>query len=147
MNGKDKKEFINTFQEYFDMSKKLKKSATIADILLNHELAYVVNPETKEVIWMNDNMIEAFGSQLGKKCHKAFQGLDEPCAFCKYNEMEKAVNRPYVWIHKNLLNKRIYYIVDIYLPHGFNGHTEPCHLEKACDITKFADKILELRND
>jgi signal transduction histidine kinase len=47
------------------------------------DVIYVADPETYELLFINKAAKNKFGGQIeGQKCHKALQGLDEPCVFC-----------------------------------------------------------------
>jgi PAS domain S-box-containing protein len=47
------------------------------------EKIYVADPETYEILYANPAKKRVFGKAIiGRKCHIAFQGLDEPCEFC-----------------------------------------------------------------
>jgi PAS domain S-box-containing protein len=47
------------------------------------EKVYVSDPETHEVLYANPAKKNLFGEGIvGEKCHRAFQGLEEPCDFC-----------------------------------------------------------------
>lgn len=47
------------------------------------EKVYVTDPETHEILYANPAKKSVFGQDIvGQKCHRAFQGLDEPCEFC-----------------------------------------------------------------
>lgn len=47
------------------------------------EKVYVADPETHEIVYANPAKKKLFGQDIvGKKCYRAFQGLEEPCDFC-----------------------------------------------------------------
>ena len=99
------------------------------------EVIYVTDPQTHEVILVNDLFAEAIGEDpVGKKCYKAFQNLDEPCPFCT-NDIIAKTNKPYTWEFHNQNLDRHYYISDqmIDWPDG-----RRVRFEVAIDIT---DKV------
>ncbi|RLF41118.1 MAG: hypothetical protein DRN21_00875 [Thermoplasmata archaeon] len=47
------------------------------------EPVYVADPETYEILYVNEVMKKSFGKDIvGKKCYEVFQKLDAPCDFC-----------------------------------------------------------------
>jgi PAS domain S-box-containing protein len=47
------------------------------------EKVYVADPDSYEILYANPAKKRVFGENIvGQKCHRAFQGLDEPCDFC-----------------------------------------------------------------
>ncbi len=100
------------------------------------EVIYVSDPKTHEVILVNDNWAQVLGrNPVGEKCHKAFQGLDEPCPFCTNETIAKS-SKPYNWEYYNPSVDRHFFISDqmIDWPDG-----RKVRFEVAIDIT---DKVL-----
>jgi len=96
------------------------------------EILYVVDPETFEVIFVNDAFKELLGSNpVGQTCYEAFQGFDEPCDFCT-NEIIQRTGEPYTWEYHNHVLDRDYLITDqlIRWPDG-----RDVRFEVAIDIT------------
>jgi PAS domain S-box-containing protein len=67
------------------------------------EKIYVADPETHQILYVNGAMERSFGKELlGGKCHKMFQGLEEPCDFCTNPLIfGKNLGRTHVWEFKN----------------------------------------------
>jgi len=51
------------------------------------EPIYVSDPETGEVLYINDTLRREFGDVTGHKCHEVFQGLELPCEDCPNDEI------------------------------------------------------------
>ncbi|MBT3175780.1 MAG: PAS domain S-box protein [Desulfobacula sp.] len=47
---------------------------------------YIINHDYT-VEYMNKSMKELFGDGMGKRCHEVLIGSDNPCAWCRYNEV------------------------------------------------------------
>jgi PAS domain S-box-containing protein len=74
------------------------------------EPAYVMDPDTYEVLYVNITMKKVFGEIVGKKCYESIEGMDSPCPFCP-NEKIFGENTGRTFIHdiQNQLNKRWYH--------------------------------------
>jgi PAS domain S-box-containing protein len=98
------------------------------------EVVYVADPETYEVLYVNEACRRTVGDVVGQKCYRAFQGLDAPCPFCT-NERIFGPNegRPYVWEFQNRRNQRWYRCIDraVRWPDG-----RMVRYEMAIDITE-----------
>ncbi len=111
------------------------------------EALYVVDPATYEVIFVNRHFTDVLGDNpVGKKCYRAFQGLDDPCPFCT-NDIIQKNGAPYHWEHHNKLLDVHYFITDqiIRWPDGRN-----VRFEAAIDITqrkKAEEKMQELMEE
>lgn len=114
-------------------------------ILQRHpDVLYITDPDTYEVLLVNENFERALGhSPVGRKCHKEFQGLDEPCPFCT-NDIIRDSGQPHQWEFHNELLDRHYWITDqmIQWPDG-----RQVRFEIATDITdrKRAEQELATR--
>lgn len=109
------------------------------------EIVYVADPETYEVLYINQPLRNSFGDVEGKKCFKAFQNLDAPCPFCTNDEiLGENIGKTYIWEWQNKINKRWYRCIDraIHWPGG-----RWVRYEMAIDITdsKRMSKELEER--
>jgi PAS domain S-box-containing protein len=117
-------------------------------IFNNHpDIMYVVDPESYEVLFVNENFKKILGNDpLGQKCFKSFQGFDEPCSFCTNDVLNKNPEEPYVWEYHNPLLKKDFLITDqlIDWPDG-----RKVRFELAIDITerKKAETALKEKND
>lgn len=74
---------------------------------------YVADMETHQVLFVNKALSDGFGpvDKIFTLCHKAFQGLDEPCPFCS-NAILRHGEAPFIWKHRNLVLKRDYKVID-----------------------------------
>ncbi len=78
------------------------------------EPIYVSDPKSYEVLYVNTSTKDVFGQNIvGKKCHKVFQNLNEPCDFCTNpilfaEDQENA----YTWEFQNKRNGRWYRCID-----------------------------------
>lgn len=101
------------------------------------EPVYVADPETYEILYVNEVMKKSFGKDIvGKKCYEVFQKLDAPCDFCTNEKiLGKNFGNTYVWEWQNQVNKRWYRCMDkgIRWPDG-----RKVRFEMAIDIT---DKV------
>jgi len=76
-------------------------------------LAYVSDPITFEVLWINKYFKKALGKNpLGKKCFKAFQGKKEPCDFCTNARILKNQEEAYNWEFYNPFLKKHFLLSD-----------------------------------
>jgi len=105
------------------------------------EPVYVVDPENYTILYVNKVLKEKFGECVGEKCYKTFQNLSSPCNFCSNKYLYKNPEKPYIWIHQNLKNKRWYKCIDQFVK--YNGKF--LRLEIAIDVTKemAKNKLLE----
>lgn len=74
---------------------------------------YVADMETHQVLFVNKALGDGFGpvDKTFTLCHKAFQGLDEPCPFCS-NAILRYGEAPFIWKHHNLVLNRDYKVID-----------------------------------
>ncbi len=77
------------------------------------EIVYVADPETYEVLYINQALRNSFGDVEGKKCFKAFQNLDTPCPFCTNDKiLGENIGKTYIWEWQNKINKKWYRCID-----------------------------------
>ena len=100
------------------------------------ELVYVADPETYEMLYLNQTGQQFFGvtenGLAGKKCYQVLQGRDAPCEFCT----NKAL-RPdsfYTWEKFNPITKRTYMLKDKLIKWDDGNYKR---VEIAFDITDF----------
>ena len=95
------------------------------------ELMYVADPETYDLLFVNEAGRKTFGvtDLSGKKCYQVLQGLDSPCDFCTTPFLVPGEN--YTWEYTNPLTERHYLLKDRLLQWG----GQPARLEIAFDIT------------
>jgi PAS domain S-box-containing protein len=46
------------------------------------ESIFVIDPDTYEILYVNQIVKKLLGNVINQKCHKVFQGNDSPCSFC-----------------------------------------------------------------
>lgn len=106
------------------------------------ELMYVVDPETHELLFVNETGRKIFGitDLTEKKCYQALQGLDSPCDFCTTRWLSPG--ETYTWEHDNPLNHRHYLLKDRLIE--WDGR--PARLEIAFDLTENEAEKQMLKN-
>ena len=106
------------------------------------EVAYVADPETYELLYLNKFTKDCWGGEVGQKCYAALHGLDKPCFFCSNEIVLKQNNIPHIWEFYNKKNERWYHCIDRAISwHG----DKTVHFELAIDITErkqYEEKIL-----
>ena len=99
------------------------------------EVIYVADPETYELLYVNEAFIKYWGDCTGQKCYKALQKLDSPCPFCTNDKIFDPHNTEgtYVWEFQNTVNRNWYRCIDkaIDWPDG-----RRVRYEMAIDITR-----------
>ena len=98
-----------------------------------NDLVYVADPETFELLYANQAVLDVFGDIVGQKCHRALQNLEEQCEFCTNDRIfGENVGQPYIWEFYNQKIDRWYRIMDkaIKWPDG-----RAVRFELAVDIT------------
>ena len=74
-----------TFQkELEDTNYNMQKYLEVIDKI---EIGLFVVDSDFAVRYMNNTMVEWFGNQTGKTCYKSVAGLDEPCPYCKLEDV------------------------------------------------------------
>jgi|GEM_PF-1547542 len=94
-----------------------------------NEIVYVADPETYEILYANDFLIETFKKNLvGGICYKEFQELDSPCDFCTNEIILKNKYRSHQYEHHNPVLNRDFIITDriIKWPDGRDVRFEIC---------------------
>ena len=99
------------------------------------EVIYVSDPESYELLYVNEAFARNWGSGVGEKCFKVIQGRESPCEFCTNDKLFDADNLTgtYIWEFQNLRDNRWYRCIDkaIDWPGG-----NRVRYEMALDITK-----------
>ncbi|MFH1435669.1 MAG: PAS domain S-box protein [Pseudomonadota bacterium] len=98
------------------------------------EPIYVADPDTCEVLFINNKLREVFGDAVGRKCHEALQGLKTPCPFCTNDRIfGDNEGKTTIWEFCNRKNNRWYRCLDkaILWPDG-----RMVRYEMAIDITE-----------
>ncbi|MBD3168962.1 MAG: PAS domain S-box protein [candidate division Zixibacteria bacterium] len=77
------------------------------------EIVYICDPDTYELLYVNEAVKKSFGDIKGQKCHKALQKLDKPCPFCS-NEyiFGENLGKSYIWEFRNKKNNHWYRCID-----------------------------------
>jgi len=100
-------------------------------------LIYVTNPQTGEIVFINDNMKKYRNIEddcVGQLCYKVFQeGLNGRCDFCPCNQLDKEQGKIIEWIDYSELTKRNYRNKACYIT--WPGGTT-VHLRYSVDITE-----------
>lgn len=120
-----------------------------------NDIFYISDMDTYELYYVNPAGRRLFGIQhyQGRKCYKAFQGLDAPCPFCTNDRLKQ--ESFYVWDQENEYCGRHFLLKDKII--HYKGRR--LRLEVALDITKrevvsqntqerlaFAKKIVDYTN-
>jgi PAS domain S-box-containing protein len=107
------------------------------------EPIYVSDPETYELLYVNEALVSGFGTPDGRTCYDFLQGRDAPCPFCT-NELLFGENAAgaHVWEFRNERNGRWYRCIDkpIAWPDG-----RTVRYEMAIDVTEQREAEEELR--
>ena len=51
------------------------------------EMIYISDPNTYEILYMNESIKKTFGCSIGHKCYETFAGIDFPCVECHNDEI------------------------------------------------------------
>lgn len=66
------------------------------------EIIYVSDPETYEVLYANQYLIEKIGSvPIGKKCYEVFRNFKQPCEFCTNDIILANKDQNHQWSYYN----------------------------------------------
>lgn len=106
------------------------------------ELMYVTDPETHELLFINEAGRKTFGvtNLTEKKCYQALQGFNAPCSFCTTPLLVPGEN--YTWEYTNPLTKRHYLLKDRLI----QWNNRPARLEIAFDTTEAETEKQILKN-
>jgi|GEM_PF-2428001 len=112
-----------------------------------NEPIYVSDPDTYELLYVNEAFKKLWGDNVGARCHQVLQGLDQPCGFCTNARIFGAnTGEPCIRESQNLVTDRWFRCIDraIRWP---NGRWVRC--EMAIDITarKKAEEDLRLAKE
>ncbi len=98
------------------------------------EMIYVADPETHEVLFLNQKYRDTLGhNPVGGKCFRDLRGFEEPCDFCTNNIILQQKGRPYEWEYHNSLQDRTYQVTDQIIPWPDGRDVR---FERATDITE-----------
>lgn len=110
-----------------------------------NELIYLADPETYELLFVNDRGLVSFGYHhrseiLGKKCYQILQGLNSPCSFCTNSSLSQGTFME--WEFTNPLTKCHYLLKDTLVQ--YEGRL--VRMEIALDVTRTVKERLLLEN-
>ena len=98
------------------------------------EPIYVADPQTYELLYVNEAFRRIWGDGVGDKCYRVLQGRDAPCPFCTNHKiLGTAAGQPYIWEFRNERTGRWFRCIDraIRWPDG-----RCVRYEMAIDITE-----------
>lgn len=97
------------------------------------EVIYISDPETYELLYVNEAFIKNWGDATGEKCYQAIQNLDSPCSFCTNHIIFSEEVDTHIWEFQNQVTKAWYRCIDkaIDWPDG-----RRVRYEMAIDITR-----------
>lgn len=84
------------------------------------EIVYISDPETHELLYLNDTAKETFGDYEGEKCYEVLQNRTTPCEFCTNHIILNNERKAYKWTFKNKKTGVEYRCIDkvLELPDG-----------------------------
>jgi DNA-binding CsgD family transcriptional regulator len=110
------------------------------------EPIYISDPDTYELLFVNEAFKKSLGGGVGQKCYKVIQGMTSPCSFCTNDRLfGKNPRAVYIWEFQNRATGRFFHCIDraIHWPDG-----RMVRYEMAIDITvhKQAEKDLQKKD-
>jgi PAS domain S-box-containing protein len=107
------------------------------------EPIYVSDPESYELLFVNEAFKNIWGDSSKQKCYKILQGLDSPCPFCTNNIIfGEKFGKSYIWEFQNKTNNHLYHCIDKAI-HWLDGRL--VRYEMAIDITELKHTQENLR--
>ena len=137
-------EMVRTVVEEKNMLANIKNIMNGLDTMI-----YVTDPQTNEILFMNDSMIQHYGikeNPIGKKCYKILQkDQDTRCGFCPCLQLDLEPDKAVVWNEHSDLTNYNYRNVDRYIKWQ-NGQT--VHIQHSVDLTELiaAKESAEMSN-
>lgn len=119
------------------------KTGLLKDILDGlTELIYIADPETYELLYMNDEGIRTFGISefKGQPCYKVLQGRDTPCDFCTNHLLSH--DKYYTWQKTNPVTGQTYLLKDKMIV----WEDKPARIEIAFDQKEQIEKEAAMQN-
>ncbi len=106
------------------------------------EVIYISDPETYDLLYINEAFRKFWGNGVGQKCYRTLQNMSAPCPFCTNDRIfGKNLGKAYIWEFQNQTTKRWFRCIDkaIRWPDG-----RMVRYEMAIDITdrKLAEEEL-----
>ena len=112
----DEMEAMNSESEKNQKQAVSEEELTTLKSVLNgiEDIIYVSDPETYELLHVNDAFIRIWGDDvLSKKCFHVIQGRDAPCPFCTNERIfGENLGKTYVWEFQNETNGNWYRCAD-----------------------------------
>jgi PAS domain S-box-containing protein len=105
------------------------------------EVIYVSDPDTYELLYVNEAFKKKWGDAVGETCYQVLQNLDEPCPFCTNDRIFADVGEPYVWEFQNQVTGDWFRCIDRAIP-WVDGRI--VRYEMAIDITRQKEAEAEL---
>jgi len=113
--------------------------------IFNHidEPIYVSDPESYELLFVNEAFKKIWGDANKQKCYRILQGLDTPCPFCTNNIIfGENFGQSYIWEFQNKTTNRFFHCIDKAI-HWIDGRM--VRYEMAIDITELKQTQESLR--
>jgi signal transduction histidine kinase/CheY-like chemotaxis protein/HAMP domain-containing protein len=133
------KDSVNLMTERIEANvEESKKTLGVLHNILNgiNAFLYVTIPKTGEILFINNQMKDAFGIKddvIGQYCYKVLQdGYETICNFCPCHQLDQNPNAPVIWEEHNTVTKRYYKNMDCYID-WLDG--VKVHLQHSVDIT------------
>jgi len=97
------------------------------------EPIYVADPDTCDILYVNQATKNLLGEHVGQKCHQYLQGRDDPCPFCTNDKIfGENTGCTYIWEFQNEVSGRWFRCIDKAI-HWPDGRLVRCEI--AVDIT------------
>lgn len=109
------------------------------------EVMYVSDPETCELLFVNDEFRNNWGDDiLGKKCYSVLHKRDAPCEFCTNDRIfGENIGKSHVWEYRSSVNEKWYRCFNKAIPWSDGSMAR---FEIATDITYLKNIEDELKN-
>jgi len=124
-------------------NERIEENISVLESILNgmDAYVYVTDPDTDEILFINDKMHEHFdfgeGSIDGVKCYHVLQeGFTERCSFCPMHRLAVHPEETVVWEEHNTVTKRFYRNSDKLIKWK-NGRL--VHMQHSVDITEIKE--------
>ncbi len=74
---------------------------------------YVSDPNTYELLYINEAFRQRWGEAVGQQCFRALQNLDQPCPFCTNHLIfGDRIGRPVIWEFRNRVTGQHFRCID-----------------------------------
>jgi len=132
----------NIYMSKMKEAQYLKEMEKTLENILNgiSAMIYVNNPDTGELIFINETMKKHYGiadDVIGKRCFKVFQkDTEEKCVFCPCRKLNEASNDVIRWQEHSSLTGRVYQNTDCYIE---LTKAQKAHVQTSIDITELVE--------